>query len=235
MDAFSFWVAGVMVYVAVGVFLLGMAARLIQWFSAAPSPMNLGTFPKPQGIGRVTRVVSDTLFFPQLAEVNGSLWLGSAVFHAALAGVFVGHLHLLGRFPGGLEAAMTAGSRVMGAAMGALWALSIVYLLVRRFKSPEKELSTPEDYLLLLLLLGVVVIGDHLRFFAHLPVSAYQEYVRSLYAFHPEFPPALAAAGNAKVGFVTHILFANLLLIYLPFSKLVHFVGAFFTNALRRS
>jgi nitrate reductase gamma subunit len=89
--------------------------------------------------------------------------------------------------------------------------------------------------LLLLLLLAVVLMGDHLRFFAHIPTSAYQEYIRSLYAFQPHFPPELAAAGNAKFGFVIHILFANLLLIYLPFSKLVHFMGAFFTNAVRRS
>lgn len=221
------------VYLAVGVFLLGMVYRLVQWRRTAASPMRLGIFPKPAPGVRPLRIVADTFLFPQLAEVNPRLWAGAFIFHAALFGVFVGHLHLLGRFPGRLEALMSAGASTVGGAMGILWALAILYLLIRRFKSPVRELSTPEDYLLLLLLLGVVVMGDHLRFFAHVDVAEYQRYVGSLLAFRPEIPRAILDSGHLGA-FAAHIGLANLLLMYLPFSKLVHFLGAFLTNGIRR-
>ncbi|HHW13627.1 MAG TPA: hypothetical protein GXX28_01665 [Firmicutes bacterium] len=233
MDPVSFWITGVGVYVSVGIFLLGMAVRLYQWAKTPASPMRLGIFPKPAPGTKALRIAADTLVFPQLAEVNPSLWLVVLAFHVALLGVFVGHLHLLGRFPGALEAQMTAGAGPIGGTMGILWVLAALYLLVRRFKSPYKEVSTPEDYLLLLLVLGVVVMGDHLRFFGHLEVGVYQEWVRSLYAFRPQLPAELAAS-PVKWSFVAHVFLAELLLIYLPFSKLVHFVGAFFTNGIRR-
>ncbi|MGE5553093.1 MAG: respiratory nitrate reductase subunit gamma [Betaproteobacteria bacterium] len=233
MDGLAHWITGPGVYLAVGVFALGMAYRLDQWRRVAASPMRLGIFPKPAPGTKVLRVVADTLLFPQLAEINPSLWVGTIVFHAALAGVFVGHLHLLGRFPGRLEQMMTAGAGIVGGTMGVLWALATLYLLLRRFKSPYKEMSTPEDYLLLLLILGVVVMGDHLRFLARLDVSVYQEYIRSLYAFRPALPAALLNS-PAKGSFAAHVGLANLLLMYLPFSKLVHFIGTFFTNGIRR-
>jgi nitrate reductase gamma subunit len=233
MDALAWWIVGPGVYLAVGVFVLGVAWRLREWRKTAASPLRLGIFPKPAPGTKTLRLVADTLLFPQLAEVNPSLWVASVAFHAALAAVFVGHLHLLGRFPGRLEGLMTAGAGAVGGTMGILWALATLYLLIRRFKSPYRELSTPEDYLLLLLILGVVVMGNHLRFFAHLDVSVYQEYIRSLYAFRPALPAALAAS-PAKGAFVVHVLLANLFLMYLPFSKLVHFIGAFLTNGIRR-
>lgn len=233
MQAAAYWVTVVGVYLAVGVFACGLAYRFHQWRKAPASPMRLGIFPKPAPGTRALRVVADTVLFPQLAGLNPALWLGAIAFHAALAGVFVGHLHLLGRFPGQLEAVMSSGAATVGGTLGVLWALATLYLLIRRFWSPVKELSTPEDYLLLLLILGVVVMGDHLRFFAHLDVAVYQRYVRSLVVFRPEVPQAILESGHLG-SFVAHIGLANLLLMYLPFSKVVHFVGAFFTNGIRR-
>jgi nitrate reductase gamma subunit len=128
---------------------------------------------------------------------------------------------------------MSSGAAVMGGTMGVIWVVATLYFLIRRFKSPYKEMSTPEDYLLLLLVLGVVAMGDHLRFFAHVPTSVYQQWAHSLLTFHPALPATLV--GGARISFVVHVLLADLLLAYLPFSKLVHFVGTFFTNAIRRS
>ncbi|MDI3280220.1 MAG: respiratory nitrate reductase subunit gamma [Bacillota bacterium] len=234
MDAFSFWVAGVMVYVAVAVLVLGLAWRLYQWRRLAASPMRLGIFPKPRGGAKALRIVADTLVFPQAAEVNAPLWLAVFLFHLALLGVFVGHLRLLGRFPEFLEVKMSESAHLAGGTMGIVLVVTLFYFLIRRFKSPSKELSVPEDYLLLILLLGVVVMGDHLRLFAEIPFSAYRQYVASLLALRPEFGPEIAASPY-KTALVVHVLLANLLFIYLPFSKLVHFIGAFLTNGIRRS
>jgi nitrate reductase gamma subunit len=123
-------------------------------------------------------------------------------------------------------------SLISGGIVGIVLLVSLIYLLARRFKSPYRDLSTPEDYFLLILILLVVLMGDHLRFFGQVEVEAYRAYVHSLLTFSPEFSTELAESGTKWV-LVTHVTLANLLLIYLPFSKLVHYIGTFAVNLVR--
>ena len=51
MDWFSYLVAGVMVYVAVAVFVIGMAYQISQWLGAPKTRVKTGYFPKPQASG----------------------------------------------------------------------------------------------------------------------------------------------------------------------------------------
>jgi nitrate reductase gamma subunit len=92
----------------------------------------------------------------------------------------------------------------------------------------------PEDYLLLALLLGVVVMGDHMRFVYGSIVHAatYREWFVSLLVFKPAFPAELTSS-NVGISLGTHMLFVDLFLIYFPFSKLVHSVGSLVTNYVR--
>ena len=48
MDTFSFIVAGIMVYIAVAVFIIGMTYQIVGWFRAPKSSVRLGLFPKPK-------------------------------------------------------------------------------------------------------------------------------------------------------------------------------------------
>lgn len=49
MDIFSFIVAGVMVYIAIIVFIGGIIYQIISWFKAPKSPVRLGLFPRSIG------------------------------------------------------------------------------------------------------------------------------------------------------------------------------------------
>ena len=119
-----------------------------------------------------------------------------------------------------------------GAAVGIILLVALVYVLLRRFTSPYKELSVPEDYLLLILILLVVTMGNHMRFFGDVHMGDYRAYVQSLLAFKPAFPAALASS-SAKWTLIVHVLFANFLFLYFPFSKLTHVIGGFMTNFMR--
>lgn len=233
MDALSYLITGPMVYLSVGVLVFGMIYRIFRWLSVPASPIRLGIFPKTQGVSRTATVVRDTFLFPQVAEVNRRMWLITVLFHFALLGVFVGHLRLLGRFPGILEAKMSESAHLAGGTMGVILLIGTLYFLFRRFKSPQKELSLPEDYFLLFLLFAIILLGDHLRLFGHIPFEVYREYAYGLLSFRPALPPALMDSPQ-KIVFVWHVFFANLLFVYLPFSKLVHFAGAVATNGIRR-
>jgi nitrate reductase gamma subunit len=237
MDWFSFLTAGVLVYIAVAVFLLGIAWRVYQWFRVARSGIRLGMFPQPQSKGsRLLWLGRDSFLFPQVLDVDRWMWLFVIMLHLAGVAAFVGHIRLYHEFTPLANALGAEGMDVFalwsGGTIGIVLLIATTYLLVRRFKSPYKDLSTPEDYLLLALILVIILLGDHLRFFGDIHVTEYREYIQSLLAFKPGFPEAIAESGTKWV-LVGHVLTANILLIYFPFSKLVHFVGTFAGNLLR--
>jgi len=87
---------------------------------------------------------------------------------------------------------------------------------------------------LLALLLGIVIMGDHLRFVGDLHADTYQVWFASLMAFKPAFPPELAES-STRLALNWHMVFVNAFLIYFPFSKMTHAVGAFATNLVRSS
>lgn len=237
MDWFSFLVAGIMVYVAVAVFALGMSYRIYQWLSVPKSNIALGIFPKPSSSSaKWLKVIKDALVFPQAIEVDWQMWLFAILFHFALLGAFVGHLRLIREFTPLAAALGVKGmdqlSALGGGTMGIILTVALVYYLFRRFTPPYKELSVMEDYLLLILILLVVTMGNHMRFFGDIHTADYRAYVQSLLAFKPALTANLASS-STKWALVFHIFFANLLLIYFPFSKLVHVIGTFAANLVR--
>ena len=88
------------------------------------------------------------------------------------------------------------------------------------------------DYFIVFLLIVLIALGDHLRFFAKFSVEDYRAYVQSLLVFKPSFPPVIAASG-AKWCLVMQVFFVNLFVIYFPFSKLTHAIGTFAVNTVR--
>jgi len=236
MDWFSFIVAGVMVYVAVAVFIGGSVYRVVKWLRTPKSPVRQGMFPRPTGAARFLKLGKDSLVFPQVLETDRWMWFFVIGMHLAGIGLFFGHLRLLFEFTP-LYNALGAGgmerlANLVGGGIGVALFVAFIYFLLRRFKSPYRELSIPEDYLLLLLILLIILLGDHLRFTSAFDLSTYRDYISSLLHFRPAFPTIIALSPDKWV-LDGHVLTANLLLIYFPFSKLVHSIGGFAGNLLR--
>ena len=238
MDWFSYLVAGIMVYLAVGIFILGMIYQVYQWLRAPKARIQTGVFPKPGSpTARWLRVGMDSFTFPQVMKVDRSIWVFTILFHFALLGAFVGHLRLVREFTPLLNLLGPDGMNQFalwsGGFMGILLLVALLYYLLRRLTSPYKEVSVPEDFILLILLILVVVMGNHMRFLGKLHADDYRIYLQSLMALKPSFPKVLADSPT-KWALVVHVLFANLLFIYFPFSKLVHVIAAFPANLARR-
>jgi nitrate reductase gamma subunit len=237
MDWFSYFAAGILVYVAVAVFVLGSIYKIVKWMRCPKSPIKQGLFPKPANYGgRLLKLGKDNFFFPQVLDTDRWMWFFVIGMHLAGIGLFMGHTRLFGDVGIAIsllgEEGMNALGAYLGSGIGIALFIAFSYFLIRRFKSPYKEMSTPEDYLLLVLILLLILLGDHLRFTHPFELGDYRAYMHSLLAFSPAFPEAIAESASRWV-LTGHVMTASLLLIYFPFSKLVHFFGSFAANMMR--
>ena len=239
MDWFSYLASGVGVYIALAVFTLGMAWRIWEWSRTPKSAVRLALYPKPAtGLGRFGKLLVDTFLAPQSIAIATGIMIAAFAFHIAALGAFVGHLRLVHEFTPLVAVLGAEGMNTFAAWTGGIAGIvmlgALLYWLGRRTYGPYRKLSTPEDYLLLALLLAIVIMGDHLRFVGGLHAVTYQAWFASLMAFKPAFPPELAES-STRWALNWHMLFVDAFLIYFPFSKMTHAVGAFATNLVRSS
>lgn len=239
MDTFSFIASALGVYVAIAVFTLGMAWRVWQWSRSPKSPARFALYPKPKtAAGRFGALMRDTFVAPQSFKVAPGVMVAAMAFHLAALAAFVGHLRLIHEFDFLVDAFgmewMNSFAGLAGGSAGIVMLIAVIYWIARRTFGPYKALSTPEDYLLLFLLLGIVVMGDHLRFVGDIHAPAYIEWFNSLLRFQPTWPAEIAGSGEMWA-LNWHMLFVDAFLIYFPFSKLTHAIGAFATNLVRSS
>lgn len=224
MDAFRVLVGAILPPIAVAVFLGGMAYRLYAWKNRAYPKMTL--YPAPEKAS-FTSVIKATFFFPGLFRGDMSLWVMSWVFHAVLALILVGHVRVFMDFPA-LWAALginaDAMSATIGGAAGIIIMITLLLLIVRRFGAERvREISGAGDYLALLLLMAVILTGNAMRFFTHLELDVTRTYFAGLVTLS-------AAKFPADGWFLAHFFFVQLLMMYIPFSKILHFGGVFFSQ-----
>jgi len=117
-------------------------------------------------------------------------------------------------------------SVLFGTYAGAALLLGLLLLTIRRIGSPTmKFISSFADYLVLVLLLGIVGSGMYMRLFHEVTYEAVQTYLIGLLTFHPvPFPDNMA--------FIFHFTLVQLLLLYFPYSKLMHSCGLFISRWL---
>ena len=93
-----------------------------------------------------------------------------------------------------------------------------------------REISAPADYFALFLLLAIVMTGNAMRFLGHFDLAQSRQYFASLMML--QWPVAVPENG----WFLAHLFLGQMLLLYMPFSKIMHFGGVFFTQAaIKRS
>lgn len=224
-----------MVYVAVAVFVLGTGLRLFKMLRAPKHPTTLQIYPE-KGT-RFFGALYDTFFFPTVRRHKPVLWVFLMVFHICLLLLFIGHLELIAK----INAFQIIPHEIFigKGYVGLLLAVSLLYFMARRFSSPVRELSVPEDYFLLILLLLTVIFGSEMDwarrwyYYDGMGVADYRDYLYSLLTLAPVVPDAILSAGHSFM-LVVHVFFANVLLILFPFSQLMHSVLSLPMNKLRR-
>jgi nitrate reductase gamma subunit len=160
------------------------------------------------------------------------LWFLAWIFHATLALVFIGHLRVFtgvfdrilgaaGMTPRGLDLM----SALVGGAAGILLLVIGLLLLLRRIALPRvREITGIPDILAIVLVVVIIITGDILRFSAPFDLEQTRVWAASLLHFAPVTPK--------NDMFLLHLALSQLLIVFIPFSKILHFGGIFFTHTL---
>ncbi len=235
MDTLYYIILVPMVYVAFAIFFIGTTIRLIKILREPKHPATLQIYPdkKPAWLW----ALHDTFLFPTVRKHKPLLWVFLMAFHICILLLIIGHLELFGE----IETLQLIPHEIfLGQGfVGIIASIALLYFLFRRFISPVRELSVPEDYYLLILLFLVVLFGSQMDwarrwyFYDTLTVDQYRDYLSSLLYLRPYLPEEITDSGLSLM-LVLHVFFANLFLIFFPFSQSMHSFLSLPMNKLRR-
>ncbi len=103
-----------------------------------------------------------------------------------------------------------------------LMVAGLAYLLARRFVDPKiRYISLPTDYFALYLLLGIALTGILMRHVEKVDVVQVKAAIAGWASFQPVAPVGVG------LWYFVHVALVSVLLVYFPFSKLLHAPGVF--------
>lgn len=159
---------------------------------------------------------------------NRLLWLSGLVFHWSLLIILLRHLkfffepvpgcitflqNLDGLFQISTPTLLITDVLVIG---------SLIYLFSRRVSEPQiRYFSLFSDYFPLLILIGVAISGILMRYFYRVDLLEIKRFALGILSFSPLIPK------DVGVIFYIHLFMVSILLVYFPFSKLMHMGGVF--------
>ncbi len=224
-----------MTYLAFAVFFIGTGLRLFTLYRTPKYTAALQVFSEKHS-GRLWAIY-DAFLFPTIRKHNPILWIFLMLFHICFFLIVIGHIELFREF--GIFQIIPHEIFLGKGFVGLIICLSLLFLLGRRFFSPVRELSTPGDYFLLILIFLTALFGSQMHWarqwygYDALLVENYRAYLLSLLYLKPELNFAVLNSGHAFM-LVLHVFFANLLLMIFPFSRLMHAFTTVTLNKLRR-
>lgn len=206
-------------YFAIVAFVGGLLWRLIGYLRT-PAPLPHVVTPAPESeVGAAARVVGEVLAFPSLFKADKFLWAASWVFHATLAAILFRHLRYF-TFP--VPQAVLYLEPV-ALTLGYLCGLAALALFWRRLALPRTlYISNLPDYLVLVLLGAIAASGIIMSYWAHVNIVEVKAFALGLLTLRPVPPPQHPL-------FLIHFFLVQLLMVYFPFSKLLHAGGIFFS------
>jgi nitrate reductase gamma subunit len=217
----GFWTAfyAILFYVATLILVGGLAYKIYQ-YATTPAPLKVPTMPAPLTTGGViVRVLSEVILFKSLFRSNKWIWLFGMLFHGALWVVLFRHLRYFVAEPGALIVLIQPfgkyGSFVM--------LFGLLGLLVRRIVVERiRYISSPSDYLMLILLLVIGGSGTMMSFVTHTDIVQFKAFMLGVMYFDWQPIPTDGIL-------LLHLASVILLMIIFPFSKLLHAPGVFFS------
>jgi len=156
------------------------------------------------------------------------LWLFALIFHYAFLITFLRHfrffLEPVPFFITGLE--FMDGLMQVGVPRlfmsGVLLAVGAALLLARRiFLDKVRYISLMSDYFPLFLILAIALSGIWMRYFGKTDIASVKVMTMGLVTLSPTVPEGISPI------FYMHLFLVSVLLLYFPFSKLMHMGGVF--------
>ena len=253
----QFFFGVIVPYVAVAVFILGFMYRVLQWGkSPVPFciPTTCGqqkTLPwikhdkleNPattlQVVGRMLLevLVFRSLFRNMTTEmkegkiVYGSeklLWLAGLAFHWSFLFIFARHFRFffqevpsILKMMEGVDSFFQVGAPLFYMTDAVILG-AVTFLLLRRVYLPQiNYISLAADFFPLFLILGIALSGILMRYIFKVHIVAVKQLAMGLVSLSPIIPQGIGAI------FYAHLFLICILLMYFPFSKLMHMGGVF--------
>jgi nitrate reductase gamma subunit len=217
-------------YVTIAVFSIGMILRLQRWLGAPKDPTTL----KPSLVYSLKYIFLDVVLFRKTFERDKGTWLVLFLFHGCIAGILFGHMR--GFYLWSASMFDPLGHwfadfmvHTLPIYVGWVFIITQILLLVRRYHLEGKQLtSMTTDYVTLVLLLVTSIVGQGMRIFPPeaVPAEVYDiVFIPGLIVLHLEAVPSYH-------WFYIHILMTQLLVMYAPYSKLIHTISGVVAPAI---
>ncbi|RPJ24841.1 MAG: nitrate reductase [Chloroflexi bacterium] len=200
-------------------FVAGLLWKVIVYLRT-PMPLPHALTPAPRTEGRaILRVLGEVTLFRSLFQADKWLWGGAWIFHAALAAILFRHLRYFTYPVPGIVLYMETVALFFGILFGA----AILFLLWRRLGLPRTlYISNLPDYFALALLALIAGTGIMVSYWLHVYLVDVKGFLLGLMTFHPVEVPRHPL-------FLLHLFLVLILMLYFPFSKLLHAGGIFFS------
>jgi len=235
LDWVEYFIAVPMVYIAIGFCLVAIVVRMIK-VSRSPAPFQLAIYPAADR--PILAALGDAFGMKQIRKRKPVFWFFLMVFHIGLILLVLGHLDILPQ----INIVPPESRDMLGAgAVGLMVTIPAFYFLLRRFRGMDRQISVPSDYLLLLLVIFLFLLGDLMSWGNSWTANGFvmtkadfASYFDGLARF-TFADPREVLHGSHYHFVVLHVLLANLFFIILPFTKIAH---AFFSvplNVVRRA
>ena len=217
MNGFSS-VFNLLAYLAAAVFVLGFLNKVILYFKT-PSPLKIPVTPAPKtSMGVVIRMIPEVLFFRSLLKggvTEKILWVGGWFFHVSLLLIVLRHLRFF-TYP---VPEWVMSFQQIGIWAGLVFPVAVLILIIRRFTNERLAvISLFQDYFILVLIISIGLTGLLLKYFTRTNLVDVKAFIYGLVTFSPTSMPDSTL-------FLIHFSLILVLLVYFPFSKLMHAWG----------
>ncbi len=156
------------------------------------------------------------------------LWLAGILFHYSFLIIVIRHMRFFTEPVPWLVNVLAYGDGFFELLLPTLFItdllliLAVTYLFLRRVLAPQiRYISLSSDYFPLLLILGIAITGVLMRNVYKVDLMSVKQLAVGLVTFAPVAPEGIGAI------FYCHLFLVSVLLIYFPFSKLMHMGGVF--------
>lgn len=198
----------------------------------------------PSGIlGVISRMLLEVLFFRSLFRntkqgltdqsnltygSNKYLWAGALAFHWSFLIIVIRHFRfftepvpLSVNLLEALDSFFQVGLPILYVTDFVIIA-ALTYLFFRRLLDGHvRYISLISDYFSLFLLFSIAISGILMRYFFKTDIKQVKELSIGIFSFHPVVPDGIGLI------FYIHLFFVSVLLMFFPFSKLMHLAGIF--------
>jgi nitrate reductase gamma subunit len=208
-----------MFYIATLLLVVGLVYKIYD-YSRTPAPLKIPTTPAPTTQkGVVYRMAKEVVLFESLFKSNKWIWVFGYLFHFGLFLVLARHLRYFTEpvwfWVGFIQP--------FGKYASIMMVVGLAGLLARRFLVDRvRYISTPSDYLMLVLLIAIGLTGMMMTFVAHTDIVALKYFFMGLMYFDLQELPQQPAL-------LIHLALVALLMVIFPISKLLHAPGVFFS------